>query len=260
VQILKPDIDLDAFFQGVANEPSLLLLDYDGTLAPFTPDIENAHPYEGVIPLLHAIQVNQKTKIVIISGRSLVGLKRLLPMDPMPELWGSHGLERLREGEAHHTQLPISPKVLEGLAIAKQRDQGHFDPCRSEYKPFSIAIHWRGLEEPIAQNVRNTALSLWNDLQQYDLEIHPFNGGMELRPQGIGKGNAINILLDEWKDRKIVAYLGDDATDENAFEALGSRGLKALVSAEPRPTAADLYLKPPEDLLDFLSRWKGQTA
>jgi trehalose 6-phosphate phosphatase len=52
-----------------------------------------------------------------------------------------------------------------------------------------------------------------------------------------------------------AAYLGDDATDERAFRAISGRGLSVLVRPSWRQTAAELWLRPPEELLDFLNRW-----
>jgi len=52
-----------------------------------------------------------------------------------------------------------------------------------------------------------------------------------------------------------MAYLGDDITDEDAFQALGNRGLKVLVRQEPRQTLADIQIKPPDDLFKFLDKW-----
>jgi len=52
-----------------------------------------------------------------------------------------------------------------------------------------------------------------------------------------------------------VAYLGDDLTDEDAFRALAGRGLRALVRAELRPSEADVWIRPPGELLAFLDRW-----
>lgn len=52
-----------------------------------------------------------------------------------------------------------------------------------------------------------------------------------------------------------MAYLGDDQTDENAFEALHGRGLSVLVRREYRPTNADVWIQPPEGVTAFLSDW-----
>ena len=46
----------DFFSRLKRSEDKVLLLDYDGTLAPFTVDRDDARPYEGVIERLSAIQ------------------------------------------------------------------------------------------------------------------------------------------------------------------------------------------------------------
>ena len=53
----------------------------------------------------------------------------------------------------------------------------------------------------------------------------------------------------------VASYLGDDLTDEDAFRALKGRGLSVLVRNELRETLADIWLKPPGELIDFLLKW-----
>ena len=57
-----------------------------------------------------------------------------------------------------------------------------------------------------------------------------------------------------------MAYLGDDRTDEDAFRALRGRGLSVLVRAEPRETAADAWIRPPEELIEFLRTWRREAG
>ena len=78
---------------------------------------------------------------------------------------------------------------------------------------------------------------------------------MELRVPGRNKGHAVKTILRETEKGALVTYLGDDITDEDAFKALKGKGLSVLVREEFRPTTADVWLKPPEGLLEFLSRW-----
>ena len=52
-----------------------------------------------------------------------------------------------------------------------------------------------------------------------------------------------------------VAYLGDDLTDESAFQALNGHGLSVLVRSEFRETSARVWLRPPVELMAFLQRW-----
>ena len=87
------------------------------------------------------------------------------------------------------------------------------------------------------------------------MELLEFDIGIEMRMPGRDKGDAVRTILDEIGPEAPVAYLGDDATDERAFVALGTRGLSVLVRPECRATAAALWVRPPEGLREFLARW-----
>jgi trehalose-6-phosphatase len=69
------------------------------------------------------------------------------------------------------------------------------------------------------------------------------------------KGSVVRALLAEIDPATPVAYLGDDEPDEDAFLALDHRGLRILVRSEWRETLADTWLRPPGELLQFLSAW-----
>ena len=88
-----------------------------------------------------------------------------------------------------------------------------------------------------------------------NLAWHDFDGGIELRVPGRHKGFAVEAVLSEMGKGAAVAYLGDDFTDEDAFRAIHGRGTGILVRPQFRPTAADFWLRPPEELLEFLRQW-----
>ena len=89
----------------------------------------------------------------------------------------------------------------------------------------------------------------------YNLELRHFDGGLELRVPGRDKGNAVETVLSGFKKDYIASYLGDDLTDEDAFRSLKGKGLSVLVREELRDTEADIWLKPPEEMINFLSQW-----
>jgi trehalose-6-phosphatase len=91
--------------------------------------------------------------------------------------------------------------------------------------------------------------------QNAGLHLAPFDGGLELHAPGKNKGDAVQTILREAGDGAAAAYLGDDQTDENAFSAIKGKGLSGLVRSEPRPTIADICLRPPDELLEFLQDW-----
>jgi trehalose-phosphatase len=249
-------IEVEQFMNAVAQSPvSALLLDYDGILAPFCLNRQQALPYPGMSALLQEIIGNGRTRVAIITGRNAREVIPLLAVHPSPEIWGCHGLERLRPDGTYDAP-HVGEPVLRALADADRwlRHQGLHN--RAEFKTGAVAIHWRGLDEAAAAETRDQVLLGWSPIaQSTPMELLEFDGGIEIRMPGRDKGDAVRTILDEVGPEVPVAYLGDDLTDERAFLALGGRGLSVLVRPEWRPTAAALWIRPPEALREFLTRW-----
>lgn len=248
--------NVDEFLESVARASrSVLLLDYDGTLAPFHVDRQKAAPYPGVSGLLQQIIDRGHTRVVIVTGRDAHEISQFLPLQPMPEIWGSHGLQRLLpDGSCEMPEIPA--EVSEVLDSARRwlDYQGLHD--LAEIKPGSIAVHWRALEEAAAEELRGRILVGWFPIaDRAELKLLEFDGGVEMRVADPDKGDAVRRVLAEMDAQAPAAYLGDDLTDERAFRALAGRGLSVLVRPRPRRSMARIWLKPPEQLLDFLSRW-----
>jgi len=255
MKILTPGVSLQRFFLRVAGaRRRLLLLDYDGTLAPFRPEREKAYPYPGVCERLTRLQADRKTRLIIVSGRAVEDLLPLLGMTSYPEIWGSHGAERYLPGQGiRPPDLPTTTRENLGQIETwiAEHDLGGF----TEKKPAGFAFHYRGLNRTDCERVKKAVMAAWEmKVEELGLELHEFDGGIELRAAGIGKGDAVGRVLAENPDAA-AAYLGDDRTDEDAFRALAGRGLRVLVRPEFRETEADLHLTPPHELLDFLDRW-----
>jgi len=77
---------------------------------------------------------------------------------------------------------------------------------------------------------------------------------LEVLPQGVSKGAAVwEILSAAFFSELYPIYLGDDTTDENAFQALHGRGLTIKVGDAGGATAADHVLAGPAAVLAFLA-------
>jgi len=237
------------------NANRVLLLDYDGTLAPFRIERDQAVPYPGVRQILETILAEGACRLVIVTGRWTRDLLPLLGLDMMPEVWGSHGIERLH-ADGTHEVLPLSDAVREGLDKARAwADQGGYGD-RCEEKPGCLALHWRGLGEEETRALRRATEPVWGDIsRRFDLGLHEFDGGLELRAFGRNKGDAVTTILAEMGDDALGVYLGDDLTDEDAFAAVAGSGWGVLVRDVCRPSMADLWVRPPEELLEFLETW-----
>jgi trehalose 6-phosphate phosphatase len=242
------------FFRRLAGSPkNALLLDYDGTLAPFQPERGSAVPYSGIPDLLHELLLLAKTRVVIVSGRPAREIPPLLGV-PL-EVWGSHGMERLLpDGEYQVNKLDRRvSRAFENAAeqLASCGVQRHM-----EVKPGSVAVHWRGLESGEAREAHARAQRVLQPVAFSEgLALVNFDGGLELRVRTPTKADVVRTVLKEQNAHTPTAYLGDDLTDEDAFAALNPFGLTVLVRPEHRPTAARFWIRPPEELMSFLQNW-----
>ena len=255
MQVLTPGLDMQAFTRRIARaRERVLMLDYDGTLAPFHVRPELALPYAEASTALREIVRAGGTRIVVVSGRPADEVPPLLGLAPLPEIWGAHGRERLSPDGTRTVTAPDGD--VRALLDRAAGDVAGLRGTRVERKLASIALHWRGSSDEEAKRARDTALELWEPLtHEGRLEMLPFEGGIELRAAGHSKANAVAAVLAETSGDSAVAYLGDDLTDEDAFRAIKPRGLAVLVRPELRETAADVWLKPPHELASFLQRW-----
>ncbi|WP_414545867.1 trehalose-phosphatase [Nostoc sp. CCY0012] len=180
MEILSPQLDLDFFFAHITKaQERLLLLDYDGTLAPFRVERDQAFPYQGVTELLSDIRDSQTTRLIIISGRAIQDLVPLIDIDPLPEIWGSHGWEYLSSDGKYTIVYPdeatrnIISQAKECISLLNLENH-----C--EQKPVSLAIHWRGLTPETAESIQAQVLAHWTKLiEKSSLKIQPFDGGIE---------------------------------------------------------------------------------
>jgi trehalose 6-phosphate phosphatase len=254
MKVLERQITYEPFLERLRSAAArILLLDYDGTLAPFRVDRTLAVPYPEVPPLIVRI-MSKGTRVVIISGRPVREILLLSGISPQPEVWGSHGLERLSaDGRYEVSSVPAHKDYLVAAEVML-RDAGL--ESQAEIKPGGVAVHWRGLDTVKAEKIAREVSRLWKPLlARAPLRLLEFDGGLEIRVAGPGKGDAVRAILRESEPGAAVAYLGDDQTDEDAFHALKGSGLTALVRHQLRPTAADIWLQPPHELLQFLQEW-----
>ncbi|HYG98063.1 MAG TPA: trehalose-phosphatase [Terriglobales bacterium] len=233
----------------------VLLLDYDGTIAPFAIDRDRAVPYPQVVSLLRQIVNDCDTRVALISGRPARQVALLSGLNPHPEIWGSHGLEHLRtSGEYQVEGIESSAAKILNEAAAWLEHEG-LGNC-TEHKHGAVAVHWRGLAQREAEEARTCAYRVFSALTGLsELSLCEFDGGLELQARRGSKAHAVRTVLSEIGDDVPVAYLGDDLTDEYAFRALAGRGLTILVRPTYRFTAAQVWLCPPQDLTQFLNDW-----
>src|SRR5262245_59396406 len=132
MQTLRPETDLSEFFERLRrSRSSTLLLDYDGTLAPFRVDRDQARPYVGVLERLETpCQCsNANRRVIIIAGRRCREILPLLGDNLQIELWGEHGWERqLADGTIIHKQISenANQALQDAAGIAQKSSWDHY--------------------------------------------------------------------------------------------------------------------------------------
>lgn len=231
-------------------EGAALFLDFDGTLVELaeTPDSIRVSPR--LAPMLDRLCRRLDGRVAIISGRSLADLERHVPLSGIA-FSGSHGLElRLADG----TRLPLSVPI--GLDHVRDKIRDFADSTEGlivEEKPAGIALHYR----LAPAEARRVAAFMEELATANGWSIQRGNMVVELRPDGATKGDALRAFMTEpdFIDARPV-FVGDDLTDEHAFEAAAELGGAGILVGGPRETAALYRL----ESVAAVSLWLGQAA
>jgi trehalose 6-phosphate phosphatase len=234
-------------------EGTAVFLDLDGTLAPIEAVPEAVVPSATRTALLIAATKALKGRLAIISGRSIHDVDRILEGAVVP-VAAVHGLERRNAiGDLLHSAQGFFPDDVRGqVAEFAARYPGVF----MEDKGSSIALHFR-----TAPHARNGIHDLVCGLASTS-ELMVQEGAMvfELRLRGANKGDALRAFMAEAPFiGAIPAFIGDDLTDEDGFEAAAALGGYGILVGKERPTLANHHLDSVDDVYRWLANGIGLT-
>ena len=199
----------------------LLLLDYDGTLVPFTPTPELARPDREVLNLLRALAARPDTEVHLVSGRPQNVLQDWVGDLPI-WLHAEHGF--LSRDPATREWIPATDltgtwrePVLAMLREITQRTPGSL----VEVKAAALAWHYRMADQETgARRANELRLHLSQVLSNQPVEILAGNRVIEIRPYGVHKGRIVPPMSPERQASTAMVAIGDDRTDEDLFAAL----------------------------------------
>jgi trehalose 6-phosphate phosphatase len=203
----------------------LLFLDYDGTLVPV-----RKLPQDAMLPparrklLRH---LSQNAFVCIVTGRSLEDIEQLVGLDNIAYI-GNHGLE-LRWGYRSWVH-PLARKngtALKVLLSGIEKKTNRFPRLTIEDKGITASIHFRQMRPALVPNVRKIVIDAVR-CSGSEFLLAEGKKVLEIRPNlGWHKGKGIQRLK-RWiphGDRSLIVYIGDDRTDEDAFQALGRKAI-----------------------------------
>jgi trehalose-6-phosphatase len=259
ITICRNGFSLDRFFRLVRAEPRrLLMLDYEGVLAPLLEEDIPGDDSGSLRALLNTMLGARHTRVVVVSERPAEQVPRRLHLTTPIEIFGSNGLEHLRPHGAYTWSDP-SARARAGFDQADAWCQAWGVGGQFEGRLASVALYCDRLPAGEAARIRAAALDQWEQIAWASgLELRARGGTIELITERYGKDRLVERLLDEVGEGGAVAYLGDGPDDERAFRALHSRGLGVLIASEVRQTFASPQLSPGDETFRFLRRWHQQ--
>jgi trehalose 6-phosphate phosphatase len=242
-----------------------VFFDFDGTLSDIVNNPDSAVLVAGAAEALTALAA--RCPVAILSGRDLADVRQRIGL---PGLWyaGSHGFELTGPYGAHHEnpEAAASIPVLEQAATEVTNQLGGFPGVVVEHKRFGVAVHYRNAAR---DRVGEVTAAVRSAGQRTSLRVTTGREVIELRPNiDWDKGKTLRWVLDyirdnEGQDSLLPIYLGDDITDEDAFDAVHDDGIAILVRHNDdgdRATAAQYALDNPDRAREFTDRLARQLA
>jgi trehalose 6-phosphate synthase/phosphatase len=219
-----------------------LLLDYDGTLVPFSQEPKLARPDVELVQLLTALGADPDNQVTIISGRPRQTLESWVGHLPI-SLIAEHGVWLRNRGEDWRMLKTMTTGWKEGVRPILQLYVDRLPGALLEEKEFSLAWHYRRAD-PEQATLR--AKELLDDLATFtrnvDVQVFEGNKVIEIRNSGVNKGSAALEWLKQFSPEFILA-IGDDWTDEDMFRALPASAFSVRVGLAS--TSARYYLSGP---------------
>jgi trehalose 6-phosphate phosphatase len=252
--------DHERLRERLAGRQPAVFLDYDGTLTPIVDRPEDAVISESMREAVRGLA--GRCTVCVVSGRDRPVVQELMGVDDLV-VAGSHGFDIWSpEGGAIEHQAAAGSEGLLERVTSRLRDE--LDPVEGaliERKKASVAVHYRLVSEEERPAVEAVVERLLADYAE-ELKVTPGKMVYELQPKlDWDKGKAVLYLLDALdleRDDIVPFYIGDDITDEHAFEALSRRGIGVFVGRADDPevggrtTAADFVLDSTEEVERFL--------
>ena len=240
----------------------LFLSDFDGTLAAIVGRPEDAKLSASTNEKLKELSQKPHFSVGVISGRSLEEIKAKVGIEGI-YYSGNHGLEI--EGPSFsyvHPQAEAARNVMKDLAKQFRKALGNIEGIIIQEKGLSLSVHYRlvktGNESAIASAVKRITAPY---VVRGEIRVYPMKKIWEIRPPvDWDKGKATELIGKEIKVRQklvrlLTVYLGDDATDEDAFKMLHRpEGWAVYVGGENKASAAGYFLNSPAEVEELLNR------
>lgn len=230
-------------------ERLLLMLDFDGTLAPIVPRPSDARIPDAALLTLRKLQASRRVTLAIVSGRGARDVRALAGLADV-HYFGSHGRERIRPGSAEVESSPAGLSQVRACCRRLADELGDIEGFQVEDKGTAAAAHFRNVDERHWQRVERAVRQA---AAMGSLNVSQGKRVFDITPNdGVDKGTAALELLGELDGLPI--YFGDDTTDETAFAALPDEAITVYVGQERANSGARYRVNGPDEVRRALAR------
>jgi trehalose 6-phosphate phosphatase len=233
----------------------VILLDYDGTLTPITPDADAAYLSPTMQELLSGLTQHPRRRVAIVSGRGLGDLRRRVVGNGL-YLAGNHGLEI--EGPGGRYEYPEVHRwrpQIRALAQDLRRDLADLPGVFIEDKGVTLSVHYRRVPQACVPLVKERLIARVGPAVEAGVfTLRSGKAVIEVRPHvPWDKGEAVRWIVDHMRQELpasslLAIYVGDDDTDEDAFRVLAATGIGIVVGSERQHSAAHYYAASVEEV------------
>ncbi len=263
IQSITADV-MNSLFAHMRSNVLFVFLDYDGTISPIVPDPQRAFLSDEMRQALYAL--SSICSLNVVTGRGLGVISLFLGEDLCRKvnIAASHGFDiQMMDGTLHQASAATDLENFKEFAnYLRSRWTDFPDGCQLEESSHAISVHYRHVE---ASQVPSVLSMLKGIVSEYpSIRLTPGKMVLECRMAlDWHKGKGVEWILSRNAsgvsfENAFVIYLGDDVTDEDAFEYVNSLPHHCSILVEPkdaidRESHAEYRLENVHSVLRFLN-------
>ncbi len=232
-------------FDRLKEKKPVFFLDYDGTLTPIVSRPEDAVISDEMRNILKRLA--EIFTVAVVTGRDKEDVENMVRLDNLIYA-GSHGFI-ITGPDGLYKEHEKSEEIVKDLdEIEKDIEselEGKTEGVQLDRKRYAIGLHYRNAreeDEPFVYELVEKMLKKYQGFKKGEGKKI-----VEIKPDvDWHKGKAVLWVLDALnisEKENIPVFIGDDVTDEDAFEALKDKGIGIIVENQGQKTAAGYALK-----------------
>jgi len=243
---------------------TVLLLDFDGTLAPI-----RKTPSEATLPsatkrLLRRLVAKPLVTVAVVTGRSHADIMQKVALRG-PLFVTNHGFQ-ISSGRVRwvHPDAKRAAPLIGRLARRLRRSLASVRKVLIENKKLTLTVHYRNVRKKDVRMVKKVVARMAH-LYEAGLSVTSGKRVFEFRPRAAwGKGHAVLRILKSigHPNSQSVVYIGDDTTDEDAFRMLAYPAVTVRVGRHRRSRAAYWAANPAQvrKFLEIVAQIDGEAG